>query len=397
MIEREMDNRGSKSAISLIIIIINCTAVKEQRVDGSYINSILKCTLTNYDSNCQVKILSNQLQIPPFYETPLASSSLIQSYRPHSAGSKKLSFRFANRSFITTTRPCFPVQAPEILNGRGLDPWFVTGFADAEGSFIIHIRKLPRNTTGWRVEGRFKITLHKKDLALLKQLQKFFSGVRKIGKNGKDTLSLDIRSIEELYTAVLPLFDSYSLITQKKVDFELFKRVIGKIKNKEHLTDVGIQEIVNIKASMNRGLSDELKEAFPNTKNFQLSSLVTHNFIRNSAGCQSSYSLTLSEVPSPFWVSGFTSGEGSFRITLNTYSSSLGKLANLNFSISQYTKDESLMRSLVSYFGCGRYTARSNKPLGEYECTKLSDINEKIIPFFIKHPIVGIKSLDFTD
>ena len=34
------------------------------------------------------------------------------------------------------------------------------------------------------------------------------------------------------------------------------------------------------------------------------------------------------------------------------------------------------MRSLVSYFGCGRYTARSNKPLGEYECTKLSDIND---------------------
>lgn len=55
------------------------------------------------------------------------------------------------------------------------------------------------------------------------------------------------------------------------------------------------------------------------------------------------------------------------------------------------------MRSLVSYFGCGRYTARSNKPLGEYECTKLSDVSEKIIPFFIKHPIVGIKSLDFTD
>jgi hypothetical protein len=231
----------------------------------------------------------------------------------------------------------------------------------------------------------------------LEQLQKFFKGVGKIGKNGIDTLSLDIRSIEELYTVVLPHFDSYSLITQKKVDFELFKRVIGKIKNKEHLTDVGIQEIVNIRASMNRGLSDELKEAFPNTKNFQLSNLVTQNYIRNSAGCLSSYSLTPSEIPSPFWVSGFTSGEGSFRIKLNAYSSSLEKLANLNFSISQHIKDELLMRSLVSYFGCGRYTARSNKPLGEYECSKLSDISEKIIPFFNKHPIVGIKSLDFTD
>lgn len=269
MIKREIDNRGSKPAIPLMIK--NGTVVKEQRVDGSYTNSVIKCILTDFERSCQVKIPSNQ-QIPLFYETSIASS-LTLSYCPYSAESKKLSFRFAgNRSFMTTTRLYHsPAQAGRWgLNGRSLDPWFVTGFADAEGSFIIHIRKLPRNNTGWRVEGRFKITLHKKDIALLKQLQKFFKGVGKIGENGKDTLSLDIRSIEELYTVILPHFNSYSLITQKKVDFELFKRVIEKIKNREHLTDVGVQEIVNIRASMNKGLSDELKEAFPNTKNFPL-------------------------------------------------------------------------------------------------------------------------------
>jgi len=150
---------------------------------------------------------------------------------------------------------------------------------------------------------------------------------------------------------------------------------------------------------MNKGLSDELKEAFPNTKNLSLSEAAgaTQVFIHKPADCQSCSLIPPSaEIPSPFWLSGFTSGEGSFRIKLYK-SSSLEKLAGLNFSISQHIKDEPLMRSLVSYFGCGRYTARSNKPLGEYECTKLSDINEKIIPFFIKHPIVGIKSLDFTD
>ena len=31
------------------------------------------------------------------------------------------------------------------------------------------------------------------------------------------------------------------------------------------------------------------------------------------------------------------------------------------------------------------------------KCTKFSDINEKIIPFFSKHPIAGIKLLDFVD
>ena len=32
----------------------------------------------------------------------------------------------------------------------------------------------------------------------------------------------------------------------------------------EHLTIEGLQKIVAIKASMNRGLSDKLKQAFPN-------------------------------------------------------------------------------------------------------------------------------------
>ena len=35
---------------------------------------------------------------------------------------------------------------------------------------------------------------------------------------------------------------------------------------KEDLTAEGLQEIINIKASSNNGLSDTLQEAFPNTK-----------------------------------------------------------------------------------------------------------------------------------
>jgi uncharacterized protein YaaN involved in tellurite resistance len=34
---------------------------------------------------------------------------------------------------------------------------------------------------------------------------------------------------------------------------------------KKHLTIEGFQQIVNIKATINRGLSEKLKEAFPNT------------------------------------------------------------------------------------------------------------------------------------
>jgi hypothetical protein len=55
------------------------------------------------------------------------------------------------------------------------------------------------------------------------------------------------------------------LITQKRADFELFKTVIEIKKSGCHTTLTGLQEIVNIRASLNRGLSESLHIAFPET------------------------------------------------------------------------------------------------------------------------------------
>ena len=55
------------------------------------------------------------------------------------------------------------------------------------------------------------------------------------------------------------------------------------------------------------------------------------------------------------------------------------------------------MESLVSYLGCGRFVIRNQRDLGDFTCTKFSDIYEKIIPFFNLYQIEGVKSLDFSD
>jgi hypothetical protein len=93
MNENEMEYRGSKSNLEKKF-------VKEQRVDGSYwikpnqIPIQLRCTLMGREIFYQLKILSKQLN---------------------------------KRTFST-----FASQLK-------INPWFVTGFSDAEGSFIISI------------------------------------------------------------------------------------------------------------------------------------------------------------------------------------------------------------------------------------------------------------------
>jgi hypothetical protein len=52
-------------------------------------------------------------------------------------------------------------------------------------------------------------------------------------------------------TKIIPHFDEYPLITQKRADYILFKQIANIIIKKEHLTNEGLQKIINIRANIN--------------------------------------------------------------------------------------------------------------------------------------------------
>ena len=54
------------------------------------------------------------------------------------------------------------------------------------------------------------------------------------------------------------------------------------------------------------------------------------------------------------------------------------------------------MDSLVKFLGCGSIVKHNAKFSVEFVVTKFSDIQEKIIPFFEKNSLQGIKSLKFN-
>ena len=77
----------------------------------------------------------------------------------------------------------------------------------------------------------------------------------------------------------------------------------------------------------------------------------------------------------------------------STYS--LGQNVNLVIVITQHLHDQQLLLLIKEYLGCGN--VNQNREAFDYRVTKLSDITEKIIPFFSKHRIRGVKALDFAD
>jgi len=235
IIEIEMGYRGSKSIACYGPKDHELVYVKEQRVNSSQcINRTkrrLKCTLMGFERNCQVKIFSNQI----FKNKQLYSSAV----------SEKMTI------------------SPQ--SSAPLKPWFITGFVDAEGSFTVSVLKSSSTRTGWQVGARFKLTTHIKDLSLLNDIQTYFGGVGKI-VIFKDTCTFRVDSLKQISSVIILHFDKYLPVTQKLGDYLLFKDIVSMMNNKEHLTLQGLNKILSLKASLNLGLSDELKAAFPKIK-----------------------------------------------------------------------------------------------------------------------------------
>ena len=110
------------------------------------------------------------------------------------------------------------------------------------------------------------------------------------------------------------------------------------IKTKEHLTQEGFHKILALRASINWGLSDKLKAAFPNVKP------VNRDIIKDQS------------IPDPNWLVGFASGEGCFFVKIKQSPlSRLGESVELRFQITQHSSpsvgsDEQLINTSFFFF-----------------------------------------------
>lgn len=112
---------------------------------------------------------------------------------------------------------------------------------------------------GWQVLPEFRIVQHKRDEALLKELQRFFKA-GKVVVNHDQRKELRIRKLNEL-TNVIALFEKYPLRTKKSEDFEVFRQVLRAMKQREHLTREGLDRIANLCWKMNRKVKPRYLES----------------------------------------------------------------------------------------------------------------------------------------
>jgi hypothetical protein len=98
-------------------------------------------------------------------------------------------------------------------------------------------------------------------------MEGWWGGIGYISKaNNNLAVEFRVSTLNDIANVIIPHFDKYPLLTKKQADYILFKEIILLMLNKEHSTLEGIQKIVNIKASLNTGLTTcggKFKKRFP--------------------------------------------------------------------------------------------------------------------------------------
>ena len=95
------------------------------------------------------------------------------------------------------------------------------------------------------------------------------------------------------------------------------------------------------------------------------------------------------------WVVGFVDGEGCLVVGINPHPEMTSGFQVLpEFTVVQHQRDVQLLYALKQFFGCGVVRRNHGERLA-YRVRSLDHLNEKIVPFFEKHPLKSKKRVDF--
>ena len=102
------------------------------------------------------------------------------------------------------------------------------------------------------------------------------------------------------------------------------------------------------------------------------------------------------------WIVGFVDGEGCFSVTIQRNATTIsGWQVFPEFVVTQGAKSLSVLQTLQAFFRCGKIFINRRKdnhrePLYRYCVRTVSDLREKIIPFFQQYPLWTAKRQDFA-
>jgi hypothetical protein len=126
---------------------------------------------------------------------------------------------------------------------------WVVGFVDGEGCFHVSLTRHPEMTAGYQVLAEFVVVQHKRDVAVLHALKRFF-GHGVVRPNHGERCAYRVRDLDGL-AKICDFFLRHPLKTRKNVDFRKFRRIVLLMQQGEHLSRSGLLRIIRLAETMN--------------------------------------------------------------------------------------------------------------------------------------------------
>jgi hypothetical protein len=140
-----------------------------------------------------------------------------------------------------------------------LNPDYVVGLVDGEGSFTVYIRNPDKKKEVRRrtiIEPKFYLKLVEKDKNILYELKRFF-GCGNIyfqedkRKNHQNCYRYEVGNRKDLKEIIIPFFKSHRLkLKSKRKDFKIFCQIMDEIEKGTHLTKSGLRKLYCLKQKM---------------------------------------------------------------------------------------------------------------------------------------------------
>lgn len=140
---------------------------------------------------------------------------------------------------------------------------YIVGLVDGEGSFTVYVRdpdsvkNISRRT---RAEPRFYLKLIERDKAILYRLKNFFGCgnvyfQKDSRSNHQNCYRYEVTNRNDLEKVIVPFFKVHPLqLESKKIDFEIFCRMMKMIKRGEHLKPAGLRKLYLLKQKMHKNI-----------------------------------------------------------------------------------------------------------------------------------------------
>ena len=107
------------------------------------------------------------------------------------------------------------------------------------------------------------------------------------------------------------------------------------------------------------------------------------------------YAGSRTAIDFPSYVSGYFDGEGCFTVSISPRATlKVGWEVRPSVSVSQNEDRSQVLHQIMEYFGCGTIRRDSGDLTVKWEVRSLSTIQERVVPHFLRWPILSAKQND---